>query len=46
MPIDEQNHFSAAHLPEHVAAPIRSDQAAEVLKNGPIGTLVIASIAV
>jgi hypothetical protein len=46
MPIDEQNHFSAAHLPEHVAAPIRSDQAAEELKNGPIGALVIASIAV
>jgi hypothetical protein len=46
MQIDEQSHSSAAHLPEHVAAPIRSDQAAEALKNGPIGALVIASIAV
>jgi hypothetical protein len=46
MQIDEQNHSSAAHLPEHVAAPIRSDQAAEALKNGPTGALVVAGIAV
>jgi hypothetical protein len=46
MRIDEQSHSSAAHLPEHVAALIRSDQAFEALKNGPIGALVIASIAV
>jgi hypothetical protein len=39
-------HHSAAHLPEHVAAPIGPDEAAEALKNGPIGALVIASIAV
>jgi hypothetical protein len=45
MQIDE-HHSSAAHLAEHVAAPTRSDQAAEALKNGPIGALVIASIAV
>ena len=45
MPID-QPHQSAAHLPEHVAAPIGSDEAADALKNGPIGALVIASIAV
>jgi cytochrome b len=46
MQTDEQNHSSAAHLPEHVAATIPSEQAAEALKNGPIGALVIASIAV
>jgi hypothetical protein len=46
MQIDEQNHSSAAHLPEHVAAPIRAEEAAEALKSGPIGALVIASIAV
>ena len=42
----DEPHESAAHLPEHVAAPIGSDRAAEVLKDGPIGALVIASIAV
>ncbi|MGA9724581.1 MAG: hypothetical protein WBQ86_19145 [Candidatus Binatus sp.] len=46
MQIDEQNHSSAAHLSEHVAAPIRAEEAAEALKNGPTGALVIASIAV
>jgi hypothetical protein len=44
--IEEQNHASAAHLPEHVAAPIRADQAVEALRNGPRGALVIAGIAV
>jgi len=46
MPIDEQNPSSAAHLPEQVAAPIRAEEAAEALKNGPMGALVIAGIAV
>ena len=46
MPIDEQNHSSAAHLPEQVAAPIRAEEVAEALKNGPMGALVIAGIAV
>jgi hypothetical protein len=46
MQTDEQHHSSAAHLPEHVAAPIRAEEAAEALKNGPVGALVIASIAV
>jgi hypothetical protein len=46
MQIGEQNHSSAAHLPEHVAAPIRADEAAQALKDGPSGALVIASIAV
>jgi hypothetical protein len=42
----DEPHHSAAYLPEHVAAPIGSDEAAEALKNGPIGALVVASIAV
>ncbi|HEV3109375.1 MAG TPA: hypothetical protein VGY99_02690 [Candidatus Binataceae bacterium] len=46
MQTDHQNHSSAAYLPEHVAAPIRAEEAAEALKNGPMGALVIASIAV
>lgn len=43
---NDEPHHTAAHLPEHVAAPIGSDKCAEVLKNGPAGALVIASIAV
>ena len=39
-------HHSAAARPEHVAAPIGADQAAEALRNGPIGALVVAAIAV
>jgi hypothetical protein len=46
MPNEEQNHSSAAHLPEHVAAPIRSEEAIEALRNGPRGALTIAAIAV
>jgi hypothetical protein len=46
MQTDDPNHSSADHLPEHGAAPMQSDEAAEALKNGPIGALVIASIAV
>jgi hypothetical protein len=42
----DEPHHSAAHLPEHVAAAIGPDEAAEALKNGPIGALVVASIAV
>jgi hypothetical protein len=45
MPIEEPHH-SAAHLPEHVSAPIGPDEAAQALRNGPIGALVVASIAV
>ena len=39
-------HHSAAARPEHVAAPIASDEAAQALRNGPVGALVVASIAV
>ena len=42
----DQTPHSAADRPEHVAAPIGPDAAAEALKNGPIGALVVASIAV
>jgi hypothetical protein len=45
MPTDETHH-STAGRPEHVAAPIGADAAAEALRNGPIGALVVASIAV
>ena len=39
-------HRSAAHLPEHVAAPIGAEAAAEALKDGPRGALLISSVAV
>lgn len=45
MPIDRP-HQTAAHLAEHVASPIGADEAAEALKNGPRGALLIASIAI
>jgi hypothetical protein len=44
MAIDEPHHSAAG--PEHVAAPIGSDEAARALRNGPTGALVVASIAV
>ena len=37
---------SAVADPEHVAAPIGADAAAEALKRGPIGALVLSAIAV
>ena len=42
----DETHHSAADRPEHVAAPIGSEEAAEALKNGPIGALVVSAIAV
>ena len=39
-------HHSAADRPEHVTAPIGADEAAQALRNGPIGALVVAAIAV
>lgn len=45
MATDEPLH-SAADRPEHVAAPVGVDQAAQALRNGPIGALVVAAIAV
>ena len=37
--------FAAAHV-EDVAAPIAADAAAEALKRGPVGALVLSAIAV
>jgi hypothetical protein len=45
MPTDEPHH-SAADRPEHVTAPIGADEAAQALRNVPIGALVVAGIAV
>jgi hypothetical protein len=45
MAIDEPHH-SAAARPEHVAAPIGADEAARALRNGPMGALTLAAIAV
>jgi hypothetical protein len=39
-------HRSAAHSPEHVAAPIGAQAAAEALKNGPRGALLLSAVAV
>ena len=39
-------HRSAAHLPEHVAAPIGAQAAAEALENGPRGALLLAAMTV
>jgi hypothetical protein len=41
----EAPHSSAAHLAEHVASPIGREAAAETLKYGPLGALMIAAIA-
>ena len=42
----DETHQSAADRPEHVAAPIGPDEAAQALRNGPVGAFVVASIAV
>jgi hypothetical protein len=39
-------HDAAADRPELIAAPVGADQAAQALRNGPIGALVVAAIAV
>jgi hypothetical protein len=41
-----QPHASAAARIEHVAVPIDAETAAEALKHGPRGALVVAAIAV
>jgi hypothetical protein len=45
MPSDETRE-PAAGRSGNASAPIRPEEAAEALKNGPIGALVLASIAV
>jgi hypothetical protein len=42
----DEPHHSAAARPEHVAAPIGPDEAAQALRNGPVGALVVAAITV
>jgi hypothetical protein len=42
----DEPHHSAAHSPDHVAAPIGVDEAMRALGNGPVGAFVVASIAV
>jgi hypothetical protein len=43
---DETQHPSASAPTEHVAVPIKADDAAQALKDGPIGAFFVASIAV
>jgi hypothetical protein len=45
MPVDEPNQ-STAHSPDHLDVPIRLDEAAQALRNGPIGAYVVAGITV
>jgi hypothetical protein len=45
MRVDER-HQSAAHSPDHIDAPSRLDQAAQALRNGPIGAYVVSGITV
>jgi hypothetical protein len=45
MPVDEPNQ-STAHSPDHVDVAASSDEAAQALRNGPIGAYLVASIAV
>jgi hypothetical protein len=42
----EEPHHSAAAEPELVAVPIGSSEAADALRNGPVGALVVSTIAV
>jgi len=42
----DEPHQSAANSTDRVAAPIGPDEAARALRSGPIGALVVASIAV
>ena len=42
----DETHQSAADRSKHVKAPVDPDDAAEALKNGPVGALVVAGIAV
>ena len=39
-------HTSAAARPEHVAAPIDTQTAVQVLREGPIGALLLSGISV
>ncbi len=45
MPIDEPQQ-TAVQSADQVAASVGADRAAQALRNGPVGALVVASIAV
>jgi hypothetical protein len=45
MTIDTPHH-SSADRPEHVAIPITTDGAAEALRHGPVGALILAALTV
>jgi hypothetical protein len=45
MPSDEP-HQSAAHSADHAADSIAASEAAHALRDGPVGALAVASIAV
>ena len=45
MRVDERNQ-SAPHSPDHIDAPSKLDQAAQALRNGPIGAYVVSGITV
>ena len=45
MRADERNQ-SAAYSPDHIDAPSKLDQAAQALRNGPIGAYVVSGITV
>jgi hypothetical protein len=42
----EEPHHSATAEPDFVPVPIRSGEAAEALRNGPVGAMVVSTIAV
>jgi hypothetical protein len=43
---NDESHHSAADRPEHVAVPITAEAAAEALRHGPVGALILAVISV
>jgi hypothetical protein len=45
MPVEETNQ-STAHSPGHVDVPNSLDEAAQALRNGPIGAYIVAGITV
>jgi hypothetical protein len=40
------SHMSAAGSPEHVAAPVPTEQLVEILKQGPRGAFLLAGVSV
>ena len=42
----EESPQPATHLPDHAGAPVSAEEAAQALRDGPIGAYVVAGIAV